>query len=66
MPHEVTAADGGWRVLFAFVAPWPAAATEVLERMNVTEPKRLHLYAARAFRWAMWKNSNIMFALSHE
>ena len=25
-PNEVTSADGGWRVLFAFVAPWPAAA----------------------------------------
>jgi hypothetical protein len=26
MPNEVTSADGGWRVLFAFVAQWPAAA----------------------------------------
>jgi hypothetical protein len=25
-PNEVTSADGGWRVLFAFVAQWPAAA----------------------------------------
>jgi hypothetical protein len=24
--NEVTPADGGWRVLFAFVAQWPAAA----------------------------------------
>ena len=24
--NEVTTADGGWRVLFAFVARWPAAA----------------------------------------
>jgi hypothetical protein len=24
--NEVTSADGGWRVLFAFVAQWPAAA----------------------------------------
>jgi hypothetical protein len=26
MPNKVTSADGGWRVLFAFVAQWPAAA----------------------------------------
>jgi hypothetical protein len=26
MPNEVTSADGGWRVLFAFVAQWPATA----------------------------------------
>jgi hypothetical protein len=26
MPNEVTSADGGWCVLFAFVAQWPAAA----------------------------------------
>jgi len=26
MPNEITTADGGWRVLFAFVAHWPAAA----------------------------------------
>ena len=26
MPNEITSADGGWRVLFAFVAQWPAAA----------------------------------------
>jgi len=26
MPNEVTSADGGWRVLFAYVAQWPAAA----------------------------------------
>jgi hypothetical protein len=25
-PNEVTSADGGWRVLFAFVAQWPATA----------------------------------------
>ena len=25
MSNEVTSADGGWRVLFAFVAQWPAA-----------------------------------------
>jgi len=25
-PNEVTSADGGWRVLFAFVAQWLAAA----------------------------------------
>ena len=25
-PNEVTSADGGWRVLFALVAQWPAAA----------------------------------------
>jgi len=25
-PYEVTSADGGWPVLFAFVAQWPAAA----------------------------------------
>jgi hypothetical protein len=25
-PNEVTSADGGWRVLFASVAQWPAAA----------------------------------------
>ena len=24
--NEVTSADGGWRVLFAFSAHWPAAA----------------------------------------
>jgi hypothetical protein len=24
--NEVTSADGGWRVLFAFFAQWPAAA----------------------------------------
>jgi hypothetical protein len=24
--NEITSADGGWRVLFAFVAQWPAAA----------------------------------------
>jgi hypothetical protein len=24
--NEITSADGGWRVLFAFVARWPAAA----------------------------------------
>jgi hypothetical protein len=24
--NEVTSADGGWRVLFAFLAHWPAAA----------------------------------------
>jgi hypothetical protein len=24
--NEVTSADGGWRVLFAFLAQWPAAA----------------------------------------
>jgi hypothetical protein len=29
--HEVTTADGGWRVLFAFGAQWPAAA-EFLHR----------------------------------
>ena len=26
LPNEVTSADGGWRVLFAFIAQWPAAA----------------------------------------
>ena len=26
MANQVTSADGGWRVLFAFVAHWPAAA----------------------------------------
>jgi hypothetical protein len=26
MPNEITSADGGWRVLFAFIAQWPAAA----------------------------------------
>jgi hypothetical protein len=26
VPNEITAADGGWRVLLAFVAQWPAAA----------------------------------------
>jgi hypothetical protein len=26
MPNEVTSAGGGCRVLFAFVAQWPAAA----------------------------------------
>jgi hypothetical protein len=26
MTNEVTSADGGWRVLFAFAAQWPAAA----------------------------------------
>jgi hypothetical protein len=25
-PNEVTSADGGQRVLFAFLAQWPAAA----------------------------------------
>ncbi len=25
-PNEITSADGGWRVLFVFVAQWPAAA----------------------------------------
>ncbi len=25
-PNESTSADGGWRVLFSFVAQWPAAA----------------------------------------
>jgi hypothetical protein len=25
-PNEVTSADGGWRVLFAIAAQWPAAA----------------------------------------
>jgi hypothetical protein len=25
-PNEVTSADGGWGVLFAFVAKWAAAA----------------------------------------
>jgi hypothetical protein len=25
-PNEITSADGGWRVLFAFVAQWPATA----------------------------------------
>jgi hypothetical protein len=24
-PNEVTSADGAWRVLFAFIAQWPAA-----------------------------------------
>jgi hypothetical protein len=24
--EPITSADGGWRVLFAFVAQWPAAA----------------------------------------
>jgi hypothetical protein len=23
--NEITSADGGWRVLFAFIAQWPAA-----------------------------------------
>lgn len=31
--NEVTSADGGWRVLFAFVAQWPAAA-EFLPRWS--------------------------------
>jgi hypothetical protein len=35
-PNEVTSADGGWRVLFAYVAHWPAAA-EFL-RQAVFEP----------------------------
>ncbi len=26
MPNERPGADGGWRVLFALVAQWPAAA----------------------------------------
>jgi len=26
LPNEITSADGGWRVPFAFVAQWPAAA----------------------------------------
>ena len=26
MPNEFTPADGGWRLLFASVAHWPAAA----------------------------------------
>jgi hypothetical protein len=26
MPNEITSADGGWRVLFAFIAQWTAAA----------------------------------------
>jgi hypothetical protein len=26
MHNEVTSADGGWGVLFAFVAQWPATA----------------------------------------
>jgi hypothetical protein len=26
MSNEVTSADGGWRILFVFVAQWPAAA----------------------------------------
>jgi len=26
MPNEVTSTDGGCRILFAFVAQWPAAA----------------------------------------
>jgi hypothetical protein len=26
MPNEVTSGDSGWRVLFAFLAQWPAAA----------------------------------------
>jgi hypothetical protein len=26
MPNEITSADGGGRVLFAWVAQWPAAA----------------------------------------
>ncbi len=25
-PNEVTSADGGWRVLFAFLIQWPATA----------------------------------------
>jgi hypothetical protein len=25
-PNEVTSADGGWRIRFAFGAQWPAAA----------------------------------------
>ncbi len=25
-PNEVTSADGGWRVPFAFLPQWPAAA----------------------------------------
>ena len=25
-PNEITTADGGWPVLFAFLAQWPAAA----------------------------------------
>ena len=24
--NEITTADGGWRVLFVFLAQWPAAA----------------------------------------
>jgi hypothetical protein len=26
MANQITSADGGWRVLFAFVAQWAAAA----------------------------------------
>jgi hypothetical protein len=26
MANQVTSADGGWRVLFAFAAKWPVAA----------------------------------------
>ena len=26
MANEVTSADGGWRVLFAFLGYWPATA----------------------------------------
>jgi hypothetical protein len=25
-PNEITSANGGWRVLFAFIAQWPAVA----------------------------------------
>ena len=25
-PNKGTSADGGWRVLFVLLAPWPAAA----------------------------------------
>jgi hypothetical protein len=34
MANEVTSADGGWRVLFAFAAQWPAAA-EFLRYGNI-------------------------------
>jgi hypothetical protein len=52
--NQITSADGGWRVLFAFVAQWPAAAeflryTALAERGERASPATLRCFTVDCF-----------------
>ena len=72
--NEVTSADGGWRVLFAFVAQWPAASepgvrpTTRMSKLLLTLPvvfgaqvaMEWFFYRSRVISHTPWTHSDLV------